>query len=87
MSIFDIAAILVVVAAALAYLNERFVRLPPTIGLMLIALMLSLTLIIAGELGFDGIENTAQHVLEQLDFSDTLIHGNCRKITFPIYIL
>jgi CPA1 family monovalent cation:H+ antiporter len=79
MSIFDIAAILVVAAAALAYLNERFARLPFTIGPMLIALVLSLTLIVSGNLGLDGIKNSARHVLEQLDFSETLIHGMLRQ--------
>lgn len=82
MSVFQVAAVLVSLAAALAYLNERFVHLPSTIGLMLIALLLSLGTIAAGSLGFMGAEQLARSVLEQVDFSQTLMHGMLSFLLF-----
>ena len=41
-------AILTVLAALFAYINHRFIRLPGTIGIMFISLLLSLALIVAG---------------------------------------
>jgi CPA1 family monovalent cation:H+ antiporter len=41
----DIAALCLVATALVAYLNERFVRLPTTIGVMAIALVISLALV------------------------------------------
>ena len=48
MTIFQIIAILITFTAILSYLNFRYVKLPATIGVMLIALLLSLALIGAG---------------------------------------
>ena len=45
MQLFDILAILVTLSAAFSYFNYRYIRLPTTIGLMLIALVMSLGLI------------------------------------------
>lgn len=47
----DIAAICLVVTALLAYLNHRFVRLPTTIGVTVIALVLSLAIVGLDALG------------------------------------
>ena len=43
MTIFQAVAILLVLAGLASYLNYRFLGLPSTIGLMVIALVLSLT--------------------------------------------
>jgi monovalent cation:H+ antiporter, CPA1 family len=45
MRLYDIFALLLVAAAAFAYLNHRFLRLPSTIGLMALALVVSLVLV------------------------------------------
>ena len=50
MSIFDITAALVLLAALFGYLNLRFLKLPPTIGLMVIALVSSLVVILVDQI-------------------------------------
>ena len=78
MAILDIAAVLVSTAAVLSFLNYRFVRLPSAIGLMLIALVLSLGLIVVGELGLAGVEQAAERFVAGIDFNVTLMHGMLR---------
>lgn len=82
MEILNLTAVLIVVSAGLAYLNERFVHLPSTIGLMLIALGMSLAIILVGSLGLGGMELWARHILAQIDFSDALMHGMLSFLLF-----
>ena len=74
MGMFEIAALLVVVTALFSYVNYRYVRLPTTIGVMLIALVISLVLIGLGHLGL-GTERLAARLLGAIDFDETLLHG------------
>ena len=82
MAILDIAAVLVSTAAVLSFLNYRFVRLPSAIGLMLIALVLSLGLIVVGELGLAGVEQAAERFVAGIDFNVTLMHGMLSFLLF-----
>jgi CPA1 family monovalent cation:H+ antiporter len=50
---FDIAAICIVLTALLAYANQRFARLPTTIGVMVISLALSLGIVALNAFGLD----------------------------------
>jgi CPA1 family monovalent cation:H+ antiporter len=83
MSIFSISAILVGLTALFGYINHRFLRLPHTIGLVVIALAASLSII-----GFDLIQpsvHIAQRVtgvLRQIDFNETLMHGMLSFLLF-----
>ncbi|MGE4562103.1 MAG: sodium:proton antiporter [Rhodospirillales bacterium] len=76
MSIFSISAILVGLSAFFGYINYRYLHLPHTIGLVVIALAASLSII-----GFDLIEPSVQigqritAILRQIDFNETLMHG------------
>jgi CPA1 family monovalent cation:H+ antiporter len=81
MSVFDIIATFITIAALLSYLNYRLVRLPSAIGLMVIALAMSLGLIGLGKLGF-GIEEQARQFLEPIDFSETLMKGMLSFLLF-----
>ena len=74
MDLFQIIATLLTVAALFSYLNHRFLRLPSTIGLMLIGLAFSLALIAVGN-AFPGVERTAVRLLEKIDFDRTLMEG------------
>ena len=47
----DVAAICMTLTAVRAYLNHRFVRLPMTIGVMVIALLWSLGIVALDRLG------------------------------------
>lgn len=83
MSIFTIAAILVGLSALFGYINYRFLRLPHTIGLVVVALAASLSII-----GFDLIQPSFQigkkvtGVLRQIDFNETLMHGMLSFLLF-----
>lgn len=81
MSLFDLGAILLTIAALLSYVNERYLRLPTTIGLMLIALLLSLGLISTTMLGWD-VEARAEDILASIDFSELLLHSMLAFLLF-----
>jgi CPA1 family monovalent cation:H+ antiporter len=74
LDLFEIIATLLSVAALFSYLNHRFLRLPSTIGLMLIGLLFSLSLIAVGSV-LPGVERTAVRLLEAVDFDRTLMDG------------
>ena len=83
MSIFSIGAILVGLSALFGYINHRFLHLPHTIGLVVIALAASLSII-----GFDLIQPSFHigkqitGVLHQIDFNETLMHGMLSFLLF-----
>ena len=74
MDLFELFAALVTLAALFSYINYRWVRLPNTIGLMLIALLFSLSLIGIGWF-VPRVEQTADSIVASVDFSQTLMHG------------
>ncbi len=81
MGLFEIIAVLISLAALFSYLNERFIRLPATIALMLIALLFSLGLIVLDLLGL-GMAERAEALLGQVDFNQTLMHGMLSFLLF-----
>ncbi len=76
MNAFDIAAVLIAVAAVSGYINHRFLHLPSTSGTLLIALVSSLIVIVL-ERVVPGIHVQAdiERFLGQIDFNQTLMHG------------
>ena len=81
MRLFDILSILVTISAIFSYVNYRFLRLPATIGLMLIALVVSLGLIALAHLGIDFTDSVAE-MLGRIDFNETLLHGMLSFLLF-----
>lgn len=81
MKLFNILAILITLSAVFSYINHRYIRLPNTIGLMLIALLVSLGMIILGKMGF-GLEQDARKLLDSIDFNETLLHGMLSFLLF-----
>lgn len=83
MSLYDNATILVVLVAALGYFNHRVLRLPTTIGLVLIALVSSLVI-----LGIDLVSPAwhLRHMLARyvtdIDFNKTLMYGMLSFLLF-----
>ena len=73
--------LLLTLAAFFGYVNSRWLRLPMTIGMMLLGLALSLVLIVLG-LFFPAVQQTAETVLEQIDFNETLMHGMLAYLLF-----
>lgn len=74
MGFFEIAAVLVSLAAVFAYINHRFLKWPATIGLMALALVHSFALMILGQVYPDSIE-TATRIIESIDFDEALMQG------------
>ena len=68
------AGIVITLAAIFAYANERWLQFPETIGLMVVAMILSLVLVLVGTLN-PSMMRIAQEFMEQIDFNDTLMHG------------
>ena len=81
MKLFNILAILITLSAGFSYINHRFIRLPTAIGLMLIALLVSLGLIALDPLGF-GLKEDAHLLLASIDFDETLLHGMLSFLLF-----
>ena len=74
MRLVETITILVCLSAGFSYLNERYIKFPVTIGLMAIALTMSLVLLFLGKLGV-GIEAEAESFIRSIDFDETLLHG------------
>lgn len=74
MKIVNVISVLLIISAAFSYLNYRFIRLPTTIGIMVIALGFSLGLIVLGpHAGF--VESEFDSMLHTIRFDDTVLHG------------
>ena len=81
MDLFDILAIVISLTAGFSYLNYRFVGLPVTIGVMVMALVVSLLLQAIDLLGFH-LEDQAAGWLQSIDFNKTLLHGMLSFLLF-----
>jgi CPA1 family monovalent cation:H+ antiporter len=68
--------VLLVGTALLAWFNERFLRIPTTVGVTLAAALTSVLLMVADALGPGiGLRDTVQGLLETLDFTDFVLNG------------
>ena len=77
MELFNLIAILIALSAFFGYLNHRYIKLPTTIGLMLISILMSLGMVVLGHTGHAGllIEEKWVAVIEGIDFNRTLMVG------------
>lgn len=82
MASLQLAAMLVTLSAIFAWLNHRFIRMPSTIGLMLIALLFSLAIVGLSALGFASIEKRATSIIAGVDFDTALLHGMLSFLLF-----
>lgn len=82
MNVLNISAALISLAAVFSYINYKFLRLPNSIGLMLISLLLSLGLLAMGGLGLHSVEEYARQVLGGIDFDETLMNGMLSFLLF-----
>ena len=75
-SIFNLVALLITLAAAFGYLNHRWLKLPHTIGLVVIALAVSIGILaVDGMFPQLGLEEAVRQALIDVDFEDTLMKG------------
>ncbi len=82
MDLFDVLAILITLTALCTYVNDRYIGLPTTIGVMLIALGLSLLLNLMEPLGLLLEERAVEAWLRQIDFNEAVLHGMLSFLLF-----
>ena len=81
MTLIQTITLLVCLSAVFSYFNHRFLKLPMAIGLMAMALVLSLVLVALGTLGFSvGARATA--FIKGIDFNEALMHGMLSFLLF-----
>lgn len=69
----DLVAAFIALTTLLTYVNYRFIRLPPTIGVMATALVFSLIVQGLSELGYPILEVEMQEIIRRIDFSEVLM--------------
>ncbi|MGC2061685.1 MAG: sodium:proton antiporter [Thermodesulfovibrionales bacterium] len=81
---FNIIAILITLSALFGYINHRYIKLPTTIGLMLISILMSLGMVILGHLGNIGfgIEKKWIEIVLTIDFNKALMVGMLSFLLF-----
>jgi len=72
MTLYSIISIIIVIAALFAYINFRFIKLPSSIGLMLLALLTSFAIIGAGNV-LPDVTKEIKILLNSIDFSELLM--------------
>lgn len=81
MHLFDLAAIVISAAALFAWINHRWLKLPTTLGVMLLGLVLSLALALMRRAGLD-FASDVETMLHQIDFDEALLHGMLSFLLF-----
>ena len=82
MGIFDITTILMVLTALFSYINYRTLKLPTTIGVMGVSLVVSLGIAGMGAFGVSAPQQHAEHIVSHIDFNKTLLHGMLAFLLF-----
>lgn len=67
-------AVILSITALFGYINERFLHLPASIGIMLLALLSTLVLVVLQHVGID-LTAMARRLLLRVDFDETVLHG------------
>lgn len=78
---FDALAVLITLAAGFAYLNHRFLGMTMSIALMMMSLLISISMILVGELGFP-VYAEAERIVRSIDFSEILLRGMLGLLLF-----
>jgi CPA1 family monovalent cation:H+ antiporter len=84
-SLFSLMSLLISLAAVLSYINYRFVKLPTTIGVMLVALIASLALVLVGPFA-GGVREQAAALVSRIDFNQVVLHGMLAFLLFAAAI-
>lgn len=75
-------SILIVLASFFAYLNLRYLKLPSTIGIMLIAIVVSILLRIVGTNAFPTTTLSFFNLISEFDFTDVLMGAMLNFLLF-----
>ncbi|NRA91376.1 MAG: sodium:proton antiporter [Psychroserpens sp.] len=72
MDYFAIASILIVMSALFSYINVRFLKLPITIGLMIITIVFTIIVVFIGQFD-DTLLLTEKEIITNIDFEEVLL--------------
>lgn len=81
MDIINIIAVLITLSALFGYINAKFIGLPSTIGVLLVALLVSFCILLAGAMGVDAVTK-AEDMVRSIDFNETLMQGMLSFLLF-----
>lgn len=72
MNILTIITFLVIISAGFSYLNVKFLKLPATIGVMTVSMVVSLLVLIPGKTD-EGVSGGIRAMMHSIDFSKVLL--------------
>ncbi|NSL87378.1 cation:proton antiporter [Chitinophaga solisilvae] len=72
MNTFTIITALVTISALISYINNRFIKLPGTIGVIVVSLLLSVLITLTGKI-FPGAYDFIKDLTRSIDFTQTLL--------------
>jgi len=75
-------SVLIVLASLFAYLNHRILKLPSTIGIMLMAIVVSLVVRFGGNIIFPGMTDRLMKLLTEFDFTEVLMGAMLNFLLF-----
>ena len=78
----NIVAVLLTLTASFSYLNHRYLKWPTTIGVMALALTVSLAVIGLDEIGFAALRGQERTLLMSIDFTEVLMQGMLSFLLF-----
>lgn len=81
MTFFQALAAIIVVAAIASYINSKYLKWPPTVGLLVISLVGSLIVILLGELDVISI-NDATDIVHAINFEEVVLNGMLAFLLF-----
>lgn len=74
MSVQDILGFLLSLTAIASYINYKFIKLPKSIGITLVTLLLTILVNFTGRFGWE-VDTFAESVVYHIGFNDTFLHG------------
>jgi len=81
MEIFTVISILITLSALFSYINHRFLKMPTTIGLMFMSIVVSIGLLALDGIGLGFLDETRAFVRE-IDFHKLLMGGMLSFLLF-----
>jgi CPA1 family monovalent cation:H+ antiporter len=74
-------SVLIVLTAVFSYVNLRYLKLPSTIGVMLIAMIVSISLVVAGK-SYPDMFTTFTDIIASVDFTEVLMGSMLNFLLF-----
>ena len=75
-------SVIIVLAAIFSYVNVRYIKLPMTIGIMVVAMIVSVGIRLFGETIFAGLSHKLESLLQGFDFTEILMGA---MLTFLLF--